>query len=155
MYKEISKGQLGKGVNFGQMLNMSSTSAQIEVTIIGKTNSLINQSFIRKYGQNWYEVTEKPIDSIVFYGDGMKCFTYFSALEDYWQTFQFDLQKFIIIIKNNFTQYSPLEKQYISIHSPNILPEFYTSEFNCFELLTNGRYFVEYSQLNTELSLSF
>ena len=131
LYEKISANQLKEIANFDLLLNISSNSVPIVVNIIGKSRSFINESFIHDYSNNWYGANEKPIESIVLYSNEMQCFTYFSDLQDYWHSFRLDLQKFIITIKNNFTEYAPVDKYYISMHLQNKLPEFYTtSRFN-------------------------
>ena len=117
-----------------------------------------NKSIIHRIGSDYFEINEIPINSVGIVSDQLykwkdiKCFTYFSALQEYWQTAQAGsqmIQKFEI--RNDFKQYPPLDKYYIAIHSPNILPRF--SEFAYFEIKPNEYYSVKYFQLKVELVL--
>ena len=150
MYQNTLNKNLGKIVNLNQLFELSPTNDSIGVTIYGTTKSIINESFTLDLGSTRFVITEKTINSVeISVMDLKKCFTYFSGLQEYWNSFRFDAKLIIISITNNFTQFAPVDKYLIAIHSPNILPDI--SEMNYFDVKPNGDYSVKYSQLNTEL----
>ena len=91
MYKNMTKSFLRPFLanldNFDQLSCISENPTPIDVTIRGKLKSFQNQSFIYqmyKNPSNMFEIIEKLIKSIVFYMEGIECFTYFSGLQHYW-----------------------------------------------------------------------
>ena len=150
-YYQISLNNRVKIKNLSQVFELSLTNESIEVLINVETKSLINQSFIKHRGQDFYQVLSSSVESFLAIPnhDGMKCLTYFSALQEHWNSFEFDLKEIQFSIRNNFKEYAPVKKYLIAIHSPNILQKY--SELDYFEVKPNEDYSVKYSQLNTEL----
>ena len=153
IYQMNTLGNLRNVANFDQLNNLSLDYPILHsdyFRLYGETKSLLNESFISKPSLNRFQVYEKPINSFALHPHiyAIKCFTYLSALKEYWRSFQFDLDYIHITITNGFTQYPPVAYQ-ISIHSPNTLKKY--SELDYFEVIPNKEYSVKYSQMNNEL----
>ena len=149
IYYKIKRNNTKITVNFDKLFDLSLTHESIDVNIFGQNNSTLNESLIQLLNGSFY-VSEKPIDSFVmsreFDWEGLKCFTYFSALEQYWNQFRIDLMSIRIDITNEFTKYPPIQNEYyISIHSPNVIP----SEIYYFSFKEKGFYSLKYSQMIT------
>ena len=115
---------------------------------------MVNISFIdNEFDQYTFILREIPINSFANHPSNaylqMKCFTYFSALQVYWNLFRFDVKTIDLSINNNFTQYPPIDSYLIALHSPNILQKVNTQDFMVIE--NYQKYFVTYSELNVEL----
>ena len=128
LYQKISNRKLlDKTLKFDELFESSISDESFKVQVYEKTKSLINQTFLTKISKdqnlNVQFKSETKINSVLLYGSGWKCFTYFSALQDYWNELKIDLEKFTISIKNNFTEYGPVINYKIAILSPTILPE--------------------------------
>ena len=93
IYYEIKRNNTGEKVNFDKLFDLSLSYKSIYVYIRGRNKSFVNQSFI---DSDEYKVNEKPIYSFAMIGDsdreGSICFTYFSALKQYWNSFRMDLK---------------------------------------------------------------
>ena len=141
--------------NFSQLFEISpmpnlnpNRNQAIIITFEGSTQSLINGSFIQNLN-NMYYVMETPIHSVLFSPTSF-CFTYFSALKDYWKTFQIDLEYISISIKNDFTQFYGLE-YLIALHSNDMLQNY--NMLNYFSVEPDQLYSVKFTQFNIELVL--
>ena len=95
---------LGKILNFNQLFELSLTDDLIGIHIEGETKIIVkNRSFISEYTENMLNVNELPVNSFVNppfnprYSQ-IKCFTYFSALKNYWNSFRFGLKRINILI---------------------------------------------------------
>ena len=155
IYFEIEYETIEKVTSFDEISELSISHYLIDfVKIKGKTHSYLNKSFIAQDNDhdNHYSIKETPIKSFVRhqYFQPYICFTYFSALQQYWNSFQSN-SLIIFDIKNDFTQYFPAEEYRIAIHSANVLPRF--SPIDYFSVKPNGRYLIKYFQLNVELVL--
>ena len=99
-------------------------------------------------------MTETPIDSFTIQHqydfEGLICFTYFSALKQYWNQFRIDFKTITIHIINKFTKYPPIDYKYylVAIHSPNILQK--VSELDYFYFRENEFYQGKYTQMLTQ-----
>ena len=166
-------------VNFDQLFDMSLTSESISLSVFGRTMSYINSTYIKnsktplsangrgrgKVVDVWrpippkgnfrtkWSVTETPINSFANDIDegteGIVCFTYFSALQEYWHSFQMDFKSIEVHIRNDYTHYPSVNEYLIAIHSPNILQK--VSELDYFWVEPDVDYSITYSQLITEL----
>ena len=131
IYREIQENNINKTVNLDQLFDLGLTNKSIEVIIGGQYKSLVNQSFIQLLDDSGkihqFQINEKPIYSFAKTHeqgfDGIICFTYFSALKEYWNSFLFDLKNIQINLLNTFTHYPPIYKRnyQVAIHSPNIM----------------------------------
>ena len=135
------------------LFDLSITPESIKVMIFGKIvsdKSLLNQTF-KLEGDKKFILNKTPIGSFIISNvrSLWKCFTYFSALDQYWNTFIFDLDYLQLYILNNHDQYAPEYKYQIAIHSPNIIPKY--SPDNFFEAQPYEEINVKYSQINKEL----
>ena len=108
-YQRISTNNLHEKIlNFHELFELNVSPESIKIHVISNTVSVINQTFFKRVKTNKYEFT-KPIHSAVLYGTevfGWKCYTYFSALEEYWNELQIDFEKFTLTITNNFSEYA-------------------------------------------------
>ena len=122
------------------------------IQIFGVNKSAINESIIEFYDENHYGVNESPISSFMTPSSTLpgKCFTYLSALKEYWNSFQFDLNSIVISIINDYREYPPLGTLgFFAIHPNNIIPSYNNLDY--FHVKPNALISVKYSQLNTEL----
>ena len=153
IYNEITENFNLTGANFDEIFELSITGQQISILIEGDSESYLNNSYLAKYGHNDFIVKDSPINSLagLTKNKGIKCFTYFSALKDIWDSVK-TYSRITIQINNNFTQYPPVPQTYfIAIHSPNIIPRISSSYF---QIESNQQKTgVKYSQLNVELLL--
>ena len=151
LYYNVSDETLFKGINFEELAESSITSYLIKIKVEGEDESFLNKSYLVHSddirSDNYFLVNDEPIGSFA----RMKCFTYFSVLQEYWKTVH-SVSQMIINIENDFTQYYPVMTAYrIALHSPNILPRF--SVLDYLEIRPSSGYWVEYSQLSVELLL--
>ena len=107
-------------------------------------------AYHRSIQRKLYLVSEKPIHSVLV-GRKSFCFTYFSALNDYWKSFRMDLSKIYIAIKDDFIKLFPVFTHLIAIHSNNILPNYNPLDY--FSVNPNVNYDVKYNKLNIKLVL--
>ena len=112
-------------------------------------------AFGLRMSHGYHKVIEKSIYTLIFYHAiiWMKCFTYFSALKEYWNLFRIDFNGIHLRTENNFTEYAPLPTFGIQvvIHSNNVLQRY--TELDYFSVKPNEGVSVKYSQINTELVL--
>ena len=125
IYGNITKNNK-KMVNIKQLFQISPTHESIYIDVYGQNKSMIKDTYITNFYRNFNKISESPIYSFVIPGNYplMKCFTYFSAIKVYWNSFHFDIEQIKFSIQNIFIQYSPIDKYYIAIHSPHKLPSF-------------------------------
>ena len=147
---------IGKIVDFKQLFELSpksegSVEKIVTVTIEGETKSFLNESYILNAQPPYYHVTETPIISFVSHESYYmsKCFTFFSALKEYWNSFLYVLKKLQIQVNNDYNHFAPGSKYLVSIHSSNILQQYF--ELDYFEVKSEKDYHAKYSQLNIEL----
>ena len=87
---------------------------------------MIYPTIIKPMITNHFRVTETPINSYAieqeFDWHGLICFTYFSALKQYWNQFWMNSKTIGINMKNNFIHYPPFKWNYlVAVHSPKIM----------------------------------
>ena len=152
---KATQNLFNKNMSFDELLDLSTTLDSIIVQINGENKSSINNSFIQERDEiNVFTVKEKPIEtfaSLPRYNVVIKCFTYFSALKEYWNSFRIDLMDFTFVILHELAQYHPVNKYMIAVHSTNILQR--VSEMDYFDVRPNDRFTVKYFGLNLELLL--
>ena len=93
------------------------------------------------------------LGSLVLMGNKLvKCFTFFSALTHNWREFKIDLEKVTLYYTHQDNWFPTFSETnfYVSIHSPNSLPEM-TQDIQFKPLLPNSYYRISYSQINTQL----
>ena len=92
IYNDILENNVYKIKNLDKLFDLGISHKSISLYLIGNTENLINKSFIEFFNESFYEIEETPIYSFSenhVYRYGMKYFTYFSALQEYWRSFQF------------------------------------------------------------------
>ena len=128
----------------------------LETTVIfisfsGIANPFRNYSKFKLSDEN-----TEPIESLSLYGYSIstirKCFTFFSSLSLKWRNFTMNLDYLSIRLEhsNSWSPSIDFEEYYLSIHSPNTLPEL-TNDENFIVMNASKDYSVTYSQINTEL----
>ena len=159
--KKIYKNMIsdfGIKLNFDQIFELSITPFSIRVTLEGQNKSLINESLIRHMITNnrspfSFLTFDIPVKSFAIkeggeYRQGLICFTYFSALQEYWNSFRMDIKSITIQIIIFFDDYPPVDEYLVAIHSSNIIQEI--SGSNYIPVKPNELYSVKYSQMITE-----
>ena len=118
--------------------------------ISGNIGSVIGDDYIRPEETflNSYFILDKPIETINYIK--RKCFTQFSAISEYWRSFQIDLKMIEIQGYMNYRLLPPIGNMLLSIHSPNSFPDFSTSN-SFIELESSKITEIKYSQIRTEL----
>ena len=152
VYNKIIRNNYYKIKNFDKLFDLGISHKSISLSLEGNTENLINESFIEFNNNEYYKykIKETPIYSFsktAGYSDyGIKCFTYFSALQEYWSEFQFESEEILIKIFNDFKEYGPNKAYLIATHSPNILQKY--SKLDYFEVKPGVSYDnIKYSQL--------
>ena len=88
-YMNIIYNNFGKIENMNKIFELGISYGSINIASLkGKTKNFINESFITKSNPILpYKVNDAPIYSYTkIYGlSGTKCFTYFSAINEYWR----------------------------------------------------------------------
>ena len=161
IYLNITDNHLGKIVKFDELMELSPTHNSIIIDLKFKTKSFINKSFIKYNSDNTYALKEAPLESFIFspflkiYHYGLKCFTYFSALKEYWHSFGADEILIQIMINNDYAEYPQFDSfglwaTEIAIHSNNILQTYGVDYIN---VKSSIIYSLKYFQISTQLLL--
>ena len=127
----------------------------IKIVIKGSmANNLTNWDFIQFRLSDYYNYEGIPVESIVHQSVAkvMKCFTYFSELQNQWRGFQLSFEEININVLYDYQWFPPnvYKKFYLSIHSPNTLPDLKIGT-NFLELDSSNKYLLKYSRIETEL----
>jgi len=96
---------------------------------------------------------EKPIESITMFDRSvLKCFTYFSSLEERWRHFRSNYDSMSIMIGQqiNWHPNALIKPMYLAIHSPNTLSSLNPDD-SYIKLYPGIRYFIKYSYIQTSL----
>ena len=78
-----------------------------------------------QYSNKTFQYNDHPIETVGFQ-DRVKCFTFFNYISKLWTDMKFNLDKITIIIQPNFNWLAPhfIEKYFLAVHSPKMIPEF-------------------------------
>jgi hypothetical protein len=149
LFSEINKINYDKSINASGVIKMSVLNYLDNLSIpleninyrsvrVDMDGSMLDSDGNAKYVRIW---DDKPVVSLVnFFIPKTKCFTFFSHLKPQWRNLSIDVQYmtlFIMFDKKWFPILSAHElspkvqfrKLFLSIHSPNIIPELIEGQF--------------------------
>ena len=140
-----------RNIRRAEIQDVSIIDMRLDGTLFDKDSDEDNNTTLlhkRPFTNNSYDFTDAPVESVNF-RHKIKCFTFFSYVNMDWRKVKFDLEAIRLTIEHNPNWFPSqlLEKYYIAIHSPKMIPEFRVGH-DYAEVAAGQDYLITFSKIN-------